>query len=183
MHLRSGKKTIFTPVPPRKRSLGRQESSPRGGGMAVNRGTATALRRPPPDTLTPPYTPVTTKKPDPPRNDWSDLEVVCDYGDGGPETNTLYRAGVPDPGLERGLYVCGVEGGERRGRTVSCGSVLLLWGLAVMVFGLLYARESGRVSKRVLGGHEGVYDGLYLCEWGFLLLRLIRNRGQISLGA
>ncbi|CUS12408.1 unnamed protein product [Tuber aestivum] len=186
MHLRSGKKTIFTPAPPRKRSPGRRKDSPRAGEITVNTGRATAALRPPPELITPPYTPVTTTRPDletrpgPPPNDWSDLEVVFDHG---PQTDSWDGAGMLDIALGLGLSVCGAGSGGRRRRAVSWKSILLLWGSAVMVFGFLYVRESGGVGERVWGGYEGAYEGLYLCEWGLLLLQLFRNRGEISMGA
>jgi len=134
---------------------------------------------PPRDTITPPYTPVITKR-DLPKNDWSDLEVVPDLGSG---TDTWNSGGVPGSGFGGVLYVCGIESRERRERAVRWVSTLLLWGLTVMVFSILYAGESGGVTERVGGGHDGAYGGPSLWEWSVFLLQFASSRGGVQAAA
>lgn len=129
---------------------------------------ATATHCAPPDTIAPPYTPITTKR-DLRKNDWSDLEVVYDLGSG---ADTRNSGGVPGSGLERLLYVCGAGSGERREREVPWVLALFLWGLMVMVFSMLYAGE------RVGGGPKGAYGGPSLWEWSVFLLRFVNHRGR-----
>jgi len=140
---------------------------------------ATALHCAPLDTITPPYTPITTNQ-NLRKNDWSDLEVVSDLGSG---TDTRNSGGVPGSGLERVLYVCGIGSGERRESAPLWILTLFLWGLGVMVFSILYAGESGGMRERVGGENYGAYGGPSLWEWSVFLLRSASNRDEIRAAA
>ncbi|KAG0639738.1 hypothetical protein HOY80DRAFT_66885 [Tuber brumale] len=175
MHLRSGKKIVFTPSPPRKRTHGRQRSSPLVGEKAAKTIMAAATRCAPPEEITRPYTPTTTK-PDLRVNDWSDLEVVCDLG---PAVGTWNSGVIPESGTEIAPHVCGIESGEGKRRAVPWVSALIFWGLVVMAFFILYPEEGDGVGARVGGVYKGTYEGVYLWEWAFILSRFVYSRDGI----
>ncbi|RPA97673.1 hypothetical protein L873DRAFT_1844689, partial [Choiromyces venosus 120613-1] len=150
MHLRSGKKTIFTPSSPHECSPGRQVNSSLTEKITTNTCRPTATHHARVQMLTPPATP-----PDPNMNlvmdDWSDLEVVC-----GPQTvtETWNTDDAPGYGIGGVWYVCGFGSRELMAWVLA----LLLCVLGVVGVGMVYAEITNGVRTGAEGGYKCFYE-------------------------